>query len=311
MNVQNYRRQRLRPLGVLIARAAIAVTALASTTAVAQSNLDFHHPPALAPADATSSGAAGPGGDDEAAKVAELAKKLSNPVANLISVPVQYNYDEFGDFNHGASVSSLNIQPIIPFVLNEDWNLITRTIVPFFDKQDFPVSALNESGLGDIFASQFFSPSQPTSRGWIWGAGPIELLPAATEDALGTGKWGLGPTGVALKQTGPWTFGMLANHVWSVAGDDHRADISTTSLQPFIAYTTKKTHTTFGIVSESTYDWKNEQWSVPLIPQVAQIFKIGPQIMQLAVGAKYWAEAPAGGPEGWGYRVQLTFLFPK
>jgi hypothetical protein len=251
--------------------------------------------------------------DDQTAKdaqAAELAKKLANPIASLISVPVQYNYDEYGGSNDGAEVHALNIQPVIPVSISEDWNLITRTIVPLVDKQDFPISAMNESGLGDIIASQFFSPKAPTAGGWIWGAGPVELLPTASDDALGGDKWGLGPTAVALKQTGPWTVGFLANHIWSVAGDDDRDDISATFLQPFLSYVTK-TKTTIGVNTEATYDWENEQWSVPVIAQVAQLFKIGPQIMQLAVGAKYWAESADNGPEDWGFRVQLTFLFPK
>jgi hypothetical protein len=136
------------------------------------------------------------------------------------------------------------------------------------------------------------------------------LLPTATENVLGTEKWGIGPTAVALKQTGPWTIGFLGNHIWSVAGDDDRADVNATFLQPFVSYVTQ-TKTTFGLTTESTYDWESDQWSVPVIVQVAQLFKIGPQILQLAVAGKYWAVSPDDGPEGWGYRVQLTFLFPK
>jgi hypothetical protein len=243
-------------------------------------------------------------------KAAELAKKLANPVAALISVPLQYNYDEYGGVNDGGYVSRLNIQPVIPFSLNADWNLITRTIVPLIDQQDFPLKAMNESGLGDIVASQFFSPKEPTERGWIWGAGPVWLLPTASDEVLGGEKWGIGPTAVALKQAGPWTVGFLGNHIWSFDGDGDRNDINATFLQPFLNYITK-TKTTFGLATESTYDWESEQWSVPVIAQVAQLFKVGPQILQLTVGAKYWAEAPDDGPDGWGFRAQLTFLFPK
>jgi hypothetical protein len=243
-------------------------------------------------------------------QAAELAKKLANPVASLISVPLQYNYDEYGGANDGAAVSKLVIQPVIPFSLNEDWNLITRTLIPLIDQEDFPLDDLNESGLGDITPSFFFSPKAPTAGGWIWGAGPVFLLPTATEDVLGTEKWGIGPTGVALRQTGPWTVGILAGHIWSVAGDDDRADVSTTTLQPFFSYTTK-THTTIGAYTESAYDWEGEQWGVPLIVQAGQLFKIGPQILQFAVAGKYWADAPEDGPEGWGLRLQLTLLFPK
>jgi hypothetical protein len=245
--------------------------------------------------------------DDQAA---ELAKKLANPVASLISVPLQYNYDKYGGANEGAAVSRLNVQPVIPFSLNEDWNLITRTIIPLVDQQDFPVAAINESGLGDTTASLFLSPKEPTAGGLIWGVGPVFLLPTATKDVLGAEKWGIGPTGVVLKQSGPWTMGLLANHIWSVAGDADRTDVNATFLQPFVSYTTK-TQTTIGASTEATYDWKGDQWSVPLIVQVAQLFKLGPQILQLAVAGKYWAKSPDGGPEGWGLRVQLTFLFPK
>jgi len=240
----------------------------------------------------------------------ELAKKLSNPVASLISVPVQYNRDEYGGTNQGATVSRVYLQPVVPFSLNEDWNLITRTIVPLLDQKGFPLAAVNKSGLGDIVATQYFSPKSPTAGGVIWGVGPAELLPTAADDALGGGKWGLGPTAVALKQAGPWTVGFLGSHIWSVAGDDKRADISATSLQPFFSYTTE-THTTIGAYTESVYDWKSEQWQVPLIVQAGQLFKVGSQILQLAVAGKYWADAPDNGPEGWGLRVQLTFVFPK
>jgi hypothetical protein len=241
---------------------------------------------------------------------AELAKKLANPIAALISVPLQYNYDEYGGANDGASVDRLNIQPVIPISISDDWNLITRTIVPLVDQQGFSSSAMNESGLGDVLASQFFSPKAPTESGWIWGVGPAELLPTASDEVLGAEKWGLGPTAVALKQTGPWTIGVLANHIWSVAGDDDRADVNATFLQPFVGYITK-TKTTLSFMTESTYDWENSAWSVPLIASVAQMFKIGPQIMQLTMGARYWAESPQGGPEDWGLRVQLTLLYPK
>jgi hypothetical protein len=243
-------------------------------------------------------------------QAAELAKKLSNPVAAMISVPMQYNHDDYGGRNDGASVDTLVLQPVIPFSLNDDWNLITRTIVPFADAHDFPLAALNSSGLSDITASQFFSPKSPTADGLIWGVGPVELLPTAADDALGRGKWGLGPTAVVLKQAGPWTVGFLGSHIWSVAGDDKRDDLSVTSLQPFFSYTTA-THTTIGAFTESTYDWRNRQWSVPLIVQAGQMFKVGSQIGQLAIAGKYWAEAPDDGPSGWGVRVQLTLLFPK
>jgi len=244
--------------------------------------------------------------DDEAA----LAQKLANPIAALISVPIQYNYDEnFGSEDEG-SISKLNIQPVIPSSLNDDWNLITRVILPLVDQNDIPVRGQGESGLGDTVASLFFSPKASTSSGWIWGAGPVLLLPTASDDSLGGEQWGLGPTAVALKQTGPWTFGALGNHIWSVAGESDRADVNATFVQPFLSYITR-TKTTFGVSSESTYDWEAESWSVPVNATVAQLLKVGPQILQVTLGARYWLEAPDNGPEGWGLRLQLTLLYPR
>ena len=141
--------------------------------------------------------------------------------------------------------------------------------------------------------------------------GPVWLLPTATDETLGAEQFGIGPTGVALKQVGPWTYGILANHIFSVFGDDSRADVNATFLQPFLAYLVAKTKTTFSVNTESTYDWEAEEWSVPLHAGVSQMFKVGPQIMQLQVAARYWAESPDGGPQDWGLRLQLTLLYPK
>lgn len=244
----------------------------------------------------------------EADQAAELAKKLANPVASLISVPLQYNYDEkFGADDKGTK-SVLNIQPVIPFSLNDDWNLITRTIVPLVDQKDIP-SGTDKSGMGDILQSFFFSPKEPAG-GWILAAGPVGLYPTATDEMLGGEKWGVGPTALALQQTGPWTYGLLVNHVWSVAGAEDRADMSATFIQPFLSYITK-TKTTLGLSAESTCDWENEQWSIPVNATVSQMLKVGPQILSLTAGVRYWAESPDNGPEGWGVRAGVTFLFPK
>jgi hypothetical protein len=240
----------------------------------------------------------------------ELAKKLANPISSLISVPIQVNYDKDIGPQEEGSKWVINIQPVIPFSMNENWNIITRTIMPLIDQEDIPVPGQGESGLGDIVASQFFSPKALTATGWTWGVGPVWLLPTATDDSLGGEKWGIGPTAVALKQSGPWTYGMLFNHIWSFAGDDDRTDINSTFLQPFLAYVTR-THTTFSINTESTYDWESEEWSVPINLTVAQMLRIGKLPVQIALAARYWVDTPETGPEGWGGRFQFTFLFPK
>ena len=249
------------------------------------------------------------GAKNEAAdQEAELAKKLQNPVASLISVPLQFNWDT-GIGPEDASRYTLNVQPVIPFSIGKEWNLITRTIVPFIYAESPVAGGDHKSGLGDIVQSFFLSPKAPTSGGWIWGAGPVLLYPSATENALGSEKWGAGPTAVMLKQDSGWTYGLLANHIWSFAGRDSRADVSATFLQPFVSYTTK-TYTTFGLNTESTYDWKNSQWTVPINLTVSQLLKLGNQPISLQLGGRYYAEKPDGGPD-WGLRFNVTFLFPK
>jgi hypothetical protein len=240
------------------------------------------------------------------AEDADLAKQLSNPVADLISVPIQSNLD-FGLGPGDGSKWTTNIQPVIPFGLNEDWNVISRTILPVIDQEGIALGGANdEFGLGDIVQSFFFSPKKSDP---IWGIGPVFLLPTATDDLLGNEKWGIGPTAVVLKQTGPWTYGALANHIWDVAGDSDRAGVNATFIQPFVSYTTPHA-TSFTLNIESTYDWQREQWNVPVNFVVSQLTKIGGQPIQFFGGARYYLETPDGGPE-WGLRFGVTFLFPK
>ncbi|MTH77094.1 transporter [Paracoccus aestuariivivens] len=239
----------------------------------------------------------------------ELAKQLSNPVASLISLPFQFNYDSGYGPSDGEKYV-LNVQPVVPITLNDDWNVISRTIIPIVKQSDIAGESGSQSGVGDVLASFFFSPKLPTKNGLIWGAGPAFLLPTASDELLGAEKWGIGPTAVVLKQHGGWTFGGLANHIWSVAGEDDRDDISSTFLQPFVTYTTP-TSWTFALNTESTYDWKNEQWTVPINMQVSKLVKFGAQPVSFQMGARYWADAPENGPDDWGMRASVTWLYPK
>jgi hypothetical protein len=134
-------------------------------------------------------------------------------------------------------------------------------------------------------------------------------LPTAT-DGIGPQQWGAGLTGVALKQSNGWTIGALANHVWSIGDSDKYGTSSNTFLQPFLSFTTPKA-TSFGINSEMVYNWQTEQWTVPINLSVSQIIKVGANPVQLTGGVRYWAEGPDAGPDGWGARVAVTYLFPK
>lgn len=241
-------------------------------------------------------------------QLAQLAQELNNPVAALISVPFQNNFDFGGGPHNKGFQYRLNFQPVIPHVLNDNWNLITRTIIPFIHQSDLIGSSVQD-GLGDSTESWFFSPRNPGPGGLIWGAGPDLYIPTATATALGTGKWGAGPTGLLLWQQRGWTYGALVNHIWSFAGAGSRPYMSSTFLQPFLSYTTKA-HTTFGVNTESSYNWENYQWTVPLNVSVTQLIKIGKLPVNLQFGGRYYAQRPAGGPN-WGLRFTVTLVLPK
>jgi len=238
----------------------------------------------------------------------ELANKLSNPISDLISVPFQLNYNQGYAAGDGEQWQ-LNIQPVIPFSISENWNVISRTILPVVSQDGVIPGEGSQFGFGATTQSFFFSPKDPTRAGLIWGVGPVFLIPTAT-DRISTNQWGAGVTGVALTQRHGWTIGGLANHVWSLTGDEEDGDISATFLQPFLSYTTHRA-TSFGLNTESTYDWVSEEWSVPINATVGQIVKIHRLPVQFTVGARYWADSPEGGPDGWGGRFQVTLLFPR
>jgi hypothetical protein len=240
----------------------------------------------------------------------ELAKKLANPVAALISVPLQLNYDRDVGPADGGKRWTLNIQPVIPVSLNPRWNLISRTILPLVSQHEVSPGSGTQSGTGDMVQSAFFSPKAPTASGWIWGVGPVFLLPTGSSSSLTADKWGAGPTAVVLKQDGHWTYGALANHIWSFAGDDDRPDQSVTFLQPFISYTTA-TAWTVTCNTESSYDWTGSAWSAPFHLMVSKVTRVGSQLLSVGGGLRYWLDSPDSGPNGLGARLVVTLLFPK
>jgi len=244
---------------------------------------------------------------------AELAQKLSNPVASLISAPFQFNDDsKIGPDERGHRLT-MNVQPVVPITISDDWNMISRTILPVTSQADISPGSGSQSGIGDITQSLFFSPNAPGPGGIIWGAGPAFLLPMATDDLLGAKKWGLGPTVVVLKQSHGFTYGFLTNQIWSVASvknNRDRAPLSSLFLQPFLSYTTP-TAWTYGINAESTYDWHAHQAAVPVNLTVAKLTKVGKVPVSFTAGVRYWAASSATSPHGWGYRAVITLLFPK
>jgi hypothetical protein len=241
-----------------------------------------------------------------------LAKELANPIAAQYSVLLQNDYDwGLGPTNHGSQYS-LTVQPLIPFRLNADWNLISRTTLPFLSQSKTAPGQDRSSGLGDIDQSLFLSPNAPTKGGWVWGIGPIVLLPTAADD-LGARKWSAGPTAAAINQQGPWTVGVLVNHLWSFAGERSADAVSATYLQPLVSYTAK-TATTVTATAETTYDWTHRAWTVPVDVTVAQLFDAKPHGLpvpvQLEAGYRFYLDAPGNHPDG-GLRVNLTVTIPR
>jgi hypothetical protein len=237
-----------------------------------------------------------------------LAEELANPLAELISVPFLGNYNGNLGTERDGSQWFVNIQPVVPFTLNPDWHVISRTIFPVMLDQNgvFP-DAGSQSGLRDTTEGLYFSPSR-TWHGFTWGVGPIFLLPTATDELLGAGKWGAGPTWVLVWQGSGWTVGILGNHTWSFAGDADRPDFNQTYLQPFIAYTTRQAWT-FTLQGEDTYYWETGEWLAPINLMAAKIVKFGGQPVSIVGGVRYWADST--GPHGFGARLGMTVLFPK
>jgi len=243
----------------------------------------------------------------------EIAKSAQNPVAAMISVPFQNNTN----FNVGPEEETqniLNIQPVIPFSLNENWNLITRTIIPVISQPKFASGQGRENGIGDIQFSAFLSPIKPSSGGWVWGAGAIAQLDTATDDRLGAERWGLGPSVVVLRPTGAWVLGALINNVFDVGGDNDRDDINQMLIQPFVNYNFPDKpgrYLTFAPIITANWEADSgDTWTVPLGGGIGQIIKWGKTPVNLQASAYYNVESPENGAD-WQIRLQVQFLFPK
>ena len=244
-----------------------------------------------------------------------LAKATQNPVADLISVPFQNNMGlGFGPHSYGKAnrvQNVLNIQPVVPIHLNEKWNLISRTILPILEQPMPGTKNAQKWGIGDVNETLFLSSAK--SKGLIWGVGPILGFPTATDsEVLGTQKWTVGPSVVALTMKGPWVIGGLANQQWSYAGADIRRSVNAMLIQPFVNYNFKNgAYITSGPII--TANWANhvdgQCWTVPVGGGVGKIVKIGKLPVNLSVQGYYHIIHPTAAAD-WVLRTQVTLLFP-
>ena len=245
-----------------------------------------------------------PAADDAAA----IAKKLANPIGAFISVPFQNNMDiGIGDYN--GSRNTLNFQPIIPFSLNAKYSLITRYIVPVIAQYDITGEDTRQTGLADALVSGWIS-NAVVKNGFVWGVGAAFLIPIATDDYLGTKKFGAGPTVIVLQQKNGWTYGALANQIWSVAGDADRSDVNQMYLQPFLTYNWKS-GAGLTVNSETTLNWEANATTAYINIMAGGLTKFGNQLVQLQVGPRIQVAAPEGSKSPFGVRAAAIFVFPR
>lgn len=247
------------------------------------------------------------GSDSTSTSQAELAKKSQNPIASLISVPLQNNTNfGVGEFDRTSNI--LNVQPVIPTRLSEHLTLVSRTIIPIAYQPELAPGLGSAFGLGDINYTGFFVPQ--TTGNFTWGVGPSLLLPTATDPVLGTGKWSAGPAAVGLVTQGRIVTGALVSQLWSFAGDGDRTDISLLTVQPFFNYNFEAGwYATTSPIVNANWLATGEKWTVPLGGGFGRVFKIGSQPVNVSLQA-YWNVVRPEGTADWTLRAQFTLLFP-
>jgi hypothetical protein len=250
---------------------------------------------------------AAPSGEPESAQ--ELAKKLVNPLTDMVSVPIQFNW--INGVGPNKELRSLTyFQPVVPMSISEHWNLIGRWVVPYLSQ---PAAFGGASGVSDIIAQAFFSPK--TTKSFTWGVGPMLYLPTTTDPTLGYGKWSAGPVVALMKQNGGMTYGMLWNNIWSFAntGDTPRPDVNMGYFQPVIAHSSRN-GVTMTLSTETIADWNapnpDDRWSVPITVAVSKITRFGPTPMSVQVGGGYYVKKPTNGPD-WQLRTTFTLILPR
>jgi hypothetical protein len=243
--------------------------------------------------------------EDEATR---LAKATQNPVADLVSLPFQFNFNTGGGFDD-ATFFNLNFQPVVPVkgVLKK-YTVILRTIVPYLSIPT-PVGT-RQGGLGDIQAQLFATPAE--SGKIIWGVGPIFSFPTATNDLARTGSWAIGPTAVVLTMTGPWVLGGLLNNLWTFSDDGGSPEVNQLLFQPFVNYNFGKGWAaSFSPIITANWDAADgEEWTVPLGAGISKTTVFNRRPMSLSMQYYHNVEHPTASA-GDQLRFQISFLYPS
>ena len=241
----------------------------------------------------------------------EIAKKLANPIANMVSVPFQYNFSRGLGKNQGGSEQTLLFQPVVPFDLGGGDNIIVRPIVTGVRETNIqgpsgqPYSAY---GISNVVVESFYAPN--TNSSWIWGVGPFASSPAGNSGHFGSQQTGAGVTGVVLNRQGPWTYGALAYQSWSVGGNPTFGTQNNLYGQPFVSYTNSAAWT-FMLVSQAQYNYDSHRTNNPLNFVISKLYVLDGQPIQFGFGPSYYLSNTPGGASGWGGRAVVTFVFAK
>lgn len=241
--------------------------------------------------------------------VQELAKKIVNPLTDVVSVPLQFNWIN-GVGPEKELQTLVYFQPVVPISISERWNLIGRWVVPYLSQ---PSAFGGSSGMSDIIAQGFFSPK--TSGTFTWGVGPMFYMPATTDPTLGYGKWSAGPVVAVMKQSGGMTYGMLVNNIWSFAntGEVERPEVNMGYFQPVIAHSSRS-GVTVVLSTETIANWNahdsDDRWSIPITGAISKITHFGTSPMSVQVGGGYYVKTPTYGPK-WQLRTTFTLIMPR
>ena len=240
----------------------------------------------------------------------QVLQRLANPLAALASFSLTADFDyHIGPLEEGHR-TTMSVQPQVPLSLGEEWNIVSRTILPvIYQEETFP-GAGNQFGVGDLTEAVYLVAAQPSRRGWIGGVGPIFRLPVGSDDLLSSKKWALGPSLALIRQQDDFTFGVIASQLWSFAGSDRRPDISVLTFDPFATWRMVGLWN-LTLHLPSSYDFRADQWTIPAALTVEKLVSFQKAPVTISFGIRWWADGPDSGPHDLGFRFGLTLVFPK